>query len=149
MKLVTIAELKKIKTFGQLVDRMEEKLLKQGCPSVNPGNICYYRGNNNTACAVGWIVPDSMYSVDLEGGSVTLDSYYKNNITNFMMTYWDFTEEQLRLLYKIQRVHDETAENHYSTDLPFNEAVQKGFAEIRQSYSEMLSSKVSFSSKRG
>lgn len=50
-----------------LFDRVALHLLKQSRKSQTVEGRCYYRGPDNTKCAVGCLIDDAFYSPDLEG----------------------------------------------------------------------------------
>lgn len=48
-------------------------LMNQGICSMTPYHCCRYRGPNGTKCAVGHLIPDDLYSKDIEGmGAISL-----------------------------------------------------------------------------
>jgi hypothetical protein len=56
-------------------DKVARHLLTQGRRSaeLNPmvsGGVCRYRSPDGTKCAVGALIPDELYSADMEGRSV-------------------------------------------------------------------------------
>lgn len=52
---------------------MRDNLLRQNAQSLSRDNWypvgCVYRGDNGTKCAVGWLIPDNLYTANLEGRS--------------------------------------------------------------------------------
>ena len=64
-------------TQQQMFDFMVNHLRSQGKPSVNTLDqscepLCMYRGSNGLMCAIGCMIPDSLYDSDLEGESVSM-----------------------------------------------------------------------------
>lgn len=39
----------------------------QGGPSINANGCCSYRGENGRKCALGHLIPDALYTTDMEG----------------------------------------------------------------------------------
>jgi len=53
-----------------VVDKILKHLWDQGECSRDPiGMVCAYRGGNGTKCAIGILIPDDIYSRDMEGMS--------------------------------------------------------------------------------
>lgn len=51
------------------IEKIAQHLAKQRARSTNVFNnmsCCAYRGKNDTMCAVGCLIPDEMYTVDME-----------------------------------------------------------------------------------
>lgn len=61
------------------------------------GGPCRYRGYDNTKCAVGCLIPDELYSTDMEGKGVTGLS--------FQYPYLGLSEH-VELLDSLQKMHD-------------------------------------------
>lgn len=51
---------------GEIISFVGINMLKQGCMSTKYG-ACKYRGDNGTKCAVGFLIPDDIYTPRLEG----------------------------------------------------------------------------------
>lgn len=60
-----------MKTIGDMIDRVESHLIKQGRRSYMATVGCAYRGPDNRACAVGCLIPDHVYARVIEGKRVT------------------------------------------------------------------------------
>jgi len=62
-------------TTQEIYNRVAKHLLAQGGRSQSRDDdgdlVCAYRGANHTSCAVGCLIPDEVYTPDIEGGSVT------------------------------------------------------------------------------
>ena len=63
----------------QMFDFMLNHLRSQGGPSTSDPteedigeSVCMYRGDNGLMCAIGCMIPDSMYDDSLEGESVNI-----------------------------------------------------------------------------
>lgn len=50
---------------GEILSFIGIKMLKQSCMSVK-NNSCRYRGDNGTKCAIGFLIPDEIYTPQLE-----------------------------------------------------------------------------------
>jgi hypothetical protein len=61
--------------------------------------VCAYRGVEGRSCAVGCLIPDDLYSTDMEGGGIT-----EEFIKRFKLPAY-FAENR-RLLLNLQSVHD-------------------------------------------
>jgi len=64
-------------TKQQMFDFMVNHLRSQGKPSVDTldqscESPCMYRGSNGLMCAIGCMIPDSLYNSHLEGESVSM-----------------------------------------------------------------------------
>lgn len=73
-------------------------LLEQG-PARNKDGSCRYRTADNRKCAVGQIVPDSIYHVSMEGhglGSIIRDGYFPLELMSYS-----------KLLGALQDIHDQ------------------------------------------
>jgi hypothetical protein len=93
-------------TLQEIFDTVVAHLRDQG---VQCRNIfgCQYRGPDQTACAVGCLIPDSLYTFNIEGQNIyTL--FNSNKIpeffTAFGITYGN--DPKLNLLTKFQSIHD-------------------------------------------
>lgn len=96
-------------TPQQIYDTVKAHLLQQRCVSINPTIGCAYRGDNGTKCAVGALIPDSMYDPAMEGAVIAtlihkfqVPSYFKQN---------------LDLLHSLQRLHDTKCVETWRTNL--------------------------------
>ena len=87
-------------------------LIKQGQPSLSDENLCMYRGNGGTKCAVGFLIKDEYYRSTMEGKSadnpkVMLAVYKSLNIPT--------TVRRLsRLLSDLQSAHDSNARTAFN-----------------------------------
>lgn len=96
--------------FNKIVTHLRE----QNCKSYDPNRAsCMYRGPNGTKCAVGCLIPDEIYSREMEGRNFQFlvlatdlfdsipwlkDAKKTNSIEE--------VEDYLRLIQILQRVHD-------------------------------------------
>ena len=86
-------------TLQEQFDKMVNHLRKQGERSINDSDGCMYRGNNGLMCAVGCLIPDDIYTVDMEGqpADYVINKYY--------------LDLDMTLCNNMQYVHD-----HYGPD---------------------------------
>lgn len=54
-------------TSQEIFDIVVTHLRKQGKPAMNNIGGCSYRGVDGTKCAVGCLIPDSIYKSEMEG----------------------------------------------------------------------------------
>lgn len=92
--------------------------LKRQGPSVRvsdeEGRVeCFYRGNSDTRCAVGYWIPDDLYTVIIEGESLTnlLRSKWIEELKGGGYTELaEYLETEVRhhyqILRRLQEVHD-------------------------------------------
>lgn len=108
-------------TAQQLFDYITAFLLKQGDRSISGGRdaACLYRGPKKRMCAVGCILPDSLYSKCLEGIPVirllrdTGDSYFNDAETSNLFAQWrEQASRFVSLLAALQNAHDAPCDHH-------------------------------------
>lgn len=93
--------------------KVKKHLLTQKQKSQSPHvftDKCQYRGNNNTSCAIGCLIPDEIYSHDMEFN--TFDNLY-NKFYESVKSYLSplyikviFNNEELYLGSLLQNIHD-------------------------------------------
>lgn len=77
----------------------------QGCASYDQGIGCLYWGPNGTKCAVGFLIPDELYSPNLENKIPTDDSFDK------VAEKLGWTTDDREFLVRLQRyTHDEASD---------------------------------------
>ena len=88
-------------TNKSVIRRASKHLLKQNKQSLD-GSICMYRSPDGTKCAVGCLIPDSLYSNTIERYPVDriLDAHPKLKEL--------FKNVDLELLHRLQQIHDST-----------------------------------------
>lgn len=97
-------------------DLMVAHLIAQGRPSVDEEGACMYRGQDNTMCAVGILIPDDKYTDDMEGDN-------PHHLVGV-----DFGDVDLRFLSEAQSMlHDQPAED---TEGDFMENMKTGAREL-------------------
>jgi len=72
-------------------------LLQQNAKSIG-GIVCRYRGMTGRKCAVGMLIPDDRYSVNMEGGTVRENEFVRELMAELGH---DFT-----LCLDLQEMHD-------------------------------------------
>lgn len=65
------AKEKEVAAYQSAVQRIAEHLAKQRAQALNEEKECCYRGAERTMCAVGCLIPDSLYDPQMEGDSVS------------------------------------------------------------------------------
>lgn len=63
----------------EIFDKVKEHLLTQNAQSLGAVNefgdpVCQYRSDDGKMCAVGCLIPDNLYRIELEGRNVTDDT---------------------------------------------------------------------------
>jgi len=88
-----------------------EATIKQGKQSVNSsGDFCMYRGPDGLKCIVGHMIPDDLYTEDMEDrGPDTLE------VRPVLEQIFDsvLSEEELNLLKEVQGAHDGTLQEGF------------------------------------
>ena len=100
-----------MKTTRDLIDYVRNHLVAQGERCANERGTCRYRFGTKS-CAVGCLIDDDLYSEELEGGSVLrCEVTMAIQITHRIA----LSNSQLRVLRKLQYIHDEREPKHWST----------------------------------
>lgn len=71
---------------------------------------CSYRGNYGEKCAIGWCIPDDVYTPDMDDSNSNTAVEYQFKILEYLNANYD---EEVEFLTKLQNAHD------YSSS-PFN-----------------------------
>lgn len=86
----------------EVFDKVLNHLLKQGRKSVDSDGRCLYRAPNGDKCAIGCLIPDELYTPELEGNGANMpiieDVLHK--------IYPDVTDEDVLFLLDLQDLHD-------------------------------------------
>ncbi|MER9178914.1 hypothetical protein [Mesorhizobium sp. M0767] len=88
----------------EIYDTVAKHLLAQGKRATTGqtssygGDSCAYRGEGDTKCAAGCLIPDDLYKPDMEG-----DSVFHEDILTVMPTWF---KENVNLIGALQNVHD-------------------------------------------
>lgn len=81
-----------------------KQVVAQGCQSIcEEGDYCAYRGDNGLKCAVGFLIKDEYYYLDLENKLPTDDAVKEvlEKSVGFELTY-----DELYILERLQSCHD-------------------------------------------
>jgi len=89
--MITMTEL-------EILNIVEEHLLKQNRHALNSKGACSYRALDGTKCAVGCLISDEEYSPKMEGGTVTI-LIAQNLLPERLLPY-------AVLLMELQSIHD-------------------------------------------
>lgn len=95
-------------TPQEIFDKVATHLLTQNKQS-REGIICLYRGPDGTACAVGCLIPDSLYKKGMEGSAAESIIKFEDGLQDVFFKRHESTESRenkLRLLSDLQEVHD-------------------------------------------
>ena len=92
-----------------LIDIVETKLLKQGTKSIRgTENIyigsCALRGTDGMKCAIGWLVPDDVYTPDLDAVEDPVLELIATG--NYEKCFGEQFYEKTEILQELQYVHD-------------------------------------------
>lgn len=93
-----------------IINLVETKLLEQGAKSVQDGTenfyigACALRGANGMKCAIGWLIPDDVYTPDLD----TVEDPVLELIStgNYEKCFGEQFYEKTEILQELQYVHD-------------------------------------------
>lgn len=102
-----IRELTEHTTAQKLFDYISAFLVRQKVQSIKNGN-CLYRGPRGLMCAVGCIIPDSVYRPTFEG--LTVDDLLYDGLRlpdkEESKQFWMILDNHRELLVRLQLVHD-------------------------------------------
>lgn len=94
----------------EIFDFVVEFLLKQN-KQAKIANLCAYRGEDNTKCAVGCLIPDDIYCDEMEDtGSIGgVIRKAKEGIFNSKTNEWivENLADHFLLLQRLQHIHDQ------------------------------------------
>jgi hypothetical protein len=96
-------------------DRAVGGILKQGTYSRGNSGNCRYKGCNDTKCAIGHLIPDKKYNIEMEGFNVVtlIDK-------GLVPSRWGRYKEFLRAL---QQAHDNAGQFNFMNE--FKEDAKK------------------------
>ncbi len=93
-------------------NRVKSHLLTQNRRSMGEEG-CAYRGDRGTTCAIGCLIPDTAYSPEFEGDSISfiLHKPARHPLTDTLVDVLGVTEWQsdCAFLSRLQKVHDNEA----------------------------------------
>ncbi len=92
-------------TKQEMFDTVATHLFSQGKQALYGDGTCAYRGDEGTKCAIGCLIPDDVYTEDMEG----------RGIAENLSEDWDFpvlrrlfnTQHKQELAFDLQAVHDQ------------------------------------------
>ena len=87
-------------TEQEIFDKVAKHLLDQGEPSVI-GDSCVYRGTNGRMCAAGVLIPDEVYSVEMEGKCF-------HSVAQKLPDSLSYLKENSFFVGELQELHDDT-----------------------------------------
>lgn len=89
----------------KLVNMVEQFLLTQGERAVDGLGMCKYRSPSGLRCAVGCLIPDELYTKNIEGAC--LNQAYGPEYDELVKVLGAAGLTKLALLEKLQFIHDE------------------------------------------
>ena len=102
-----------MKTTRDLIDYVRNHLVAQGERCANEHGNCLYKCGTKS-CAIGCLIDDDLYRPDFEGNSVM----HCNVAMAISVTHRiALSDDQLRVLRKLQFIHDEREPKHWSTHI--------------------------------
>jgi hypothetical protein len=95
-------------TPQEIFDRVKAHLLTQNAQARNNVNSgCAYRGINGTKCAIGCLIADKDYRLELEGLSMHSVPQFNPPLDDAVSaTVGELTSEKRWLLQALQQIHD-------------------------------------------
>lgn len=98
----------------QIFDTVVKGILSQGGESFNSGTgYCAYRNGQGRKCAIGWLIPDEIYTSNMEY------AYSVDDITNKI----GIDAEHDAFCFELQMIHDSSGRaglgNHRKSDEDF------------------------------
>ena len=103
-------------TRQEVYDIVKSHLLDQGSKSLmETGDMCAYRGENGTSCAVGCLIPDEDFPSQLEGKDIhglVCSSTLNQKLVSFL-------RKHMFLLYELQRIHDNIPVENWPHELAY------------------------------
>lgn len=91
-------------TNQEIFNAVVKGIYKQGKPSVSNDFACRYRSEDGCKCAAGLLIPDEVYTPEMEGKT---SHYLRSKLASGQSLPW--TVEQDPLVRALQRAHDEPA----------------------------------------
>lgn len=101
-------------TKQDIFDKVARHLLTQKVKSMKPrltmdGEMCAYRGDSGTSCAVGCLIPDDLYDPKMEGNDAV------GLFSRFPKVEKLLGKDNESLLSDLQRIHDSSLYRNEST----------------------------------
>ena len=89
-------------------NRVKNHLLKQGEKSISSvdENVCEYRGDNGLKCAIGILIPNSLYHRAMEGDGISKLFVYFPELKKHLDSLYRFSDDNF--YSELQCIHDES-----------------------------------------
>lgn len=118
--------------FNTIVAHLRE----QGVQAMDDmGNRCMYRGKEGRMCALGVLIPDSLYDEGMEGmGIVCLDdSDIGKGLYDYLHEKYDGGQDLIDMLTAMQEVHDDFSRAEGS-EAPPMKRWEEGFKAVAERF---------------
>jgi hypothetical protein len=86
-------------SLQEIFEFVAKHLLTQKEPALDESGDCVYRGENNLKCAVGCLIPDSLYRSEIEYVSFSYLNSFFPSISNY-------PQKCRNLVCSLQDIHD-------------------------------------------
>lgn len=113
----------------EVFEKVKVHLLQQNARSIRSrygaGALCAYRGDNGLSCAVGCLIKDEFYHPSLETKSVQAPEIIGALVASGIVERHALVSTNdpiIKLLFRLQRMHDSTAVADWSWELAAIEA---------------------------
>ena len=117
-------------SMKQIHAKVTKHLLNQGEKSqeggVAPHNTCVYRSSEGLSCAVGCLIPDDKYNVNLEGQSA-YDDDVMEALVSVIGVHPYSVDRKAKMLGRMQYIHDLTDPSTWEEEL---DALKVEFEEL-------------------
>ena len=118
-------------TNQEIFDKVHTHLLTQRTAAIENGSCAYRAGPKS--CAVGALIPDALYTPEIEGTSVSVLIKYKETYPHHPLGYAlkqaGFSPKQYPLPRDLQRVHDRLLPR--ATDKPHPDPMARALCGLR------------------
>lgn len=99
-------------TAREIFEHVVVNLFRQGEPSVSDfptGIRCAYRGVDDTKCAAGWVIPDSIYIPRMEDNSIANLIDYSRQEAQHLRGHWlpSILWQHRTVIEHLQTAHDQ------------------------------------------
>jgi hypothetical protein len=84
----------------EIFNKVSAHLLRQGEGSLLPDGGCAYRGEHGLKCAIGVLIPDELYTPEIE------DKDVHGLPSGLLESLGFFGEDELTFLSGLQKIHD-------------------------------------------
>lgn len=101
----------------EIFEHVKKHLLTQGVRSVKQSKTCSYKGSEGTQCAIGCLIPDSLYHPFMEGKVIRTLLTEHATLSEYLLPEDMPIETGLSFLSDLQYVHDSDAPINWATGL--------------------------------